>query len=424
MESKLNYSLIENETEKESGKGKAIVEKNEITIIPKEKSSFSIPYEEISKISDTDYKINIRLVSGKKLNLSKLGHSFERFLEKFKNSWNKVALERLLMRESLKHSGPSANLVYENKNTEEKIETEAKIRLYETGLVLLMKEHIPKRIPYGDISKIEEQDYELSIRTGFGESIKLFKMGYEFDSFKDELFSVLNNLEAEMQDVIGDLAPGLSSLELRDAASLLKDGKAVERSALEEVSPDLWNNLVSSLGDFKNDLDFLLSLGDGNCVWTGLKKGLMGSLTESYVWFLVPIYSDDSEKVGNVLAMEACSLEEGKGMATYLFRMVDRDEYESLEDLNEMKPKVENFIRSVNRCMLDVNFRREPIYLSEEKLEEPQYSQYKFAINHIPSLELLRTRFLGRVIHSKRWGKNLLKLIKSKNLTEIEKVKK
>ncbi len=423
MESELTYSLIEGGEEIESGKGKAFVKKDEIKIKP-QRNPFSISFKEILEVSDEDYKISIRLASGKELNLSKLGHEFDLFLKRIRKNWNKVVLKRLLMGESLKHSGPSADLVYENEKTDENIETEAEIQLYETGLVLLMKEHVPKRIPYGDITKIDEEDFGLSIRTGVGESVTLSKMGYEFDSFKEELFGVLNSLEDEVQEIIEGLAPSLSSLDLREASSLLKDGKAVEKSDIEEVSPNLWNGLVEGLGDFEDDLNFLLSLGDGAGAWVGLKKGLMGGLTEDYIWFLVPIYSVDEDSIGNVLAMEACPLGEDNGMATYLFQIFNQEKYESFEDLNEMKSEIEDFIREVNRCMLDINFRREPIYLNEEKLEEPQYSQYKFAIKHIPSLELLRDQFLGRVIHSKKWGKNLLKLLESKDLAGKNEVEK
>lgn len=423
MESELTYSLIEGGKEIENGKGKAIVKKEEIKIKP-QRNPFSISLEEISEVSDEDYKINIKLVSGKELTLSKLGHEFDLFLKRVRKNWNEVVLERLLMDESLKHSGPSADLVYKNDKTGEKIETEAEIHLYETGLVLLMKEYVPKRIPYGDIKKIDEEDFGLSIRTGVGEKFTLSKMGHEFDSFKEEFFGVLNDLEGEVQEIIEGLAPSLSSLDLRKASGLLKDGKAVKKSDLEDVSPALWNGLVEGLGDFEDDLNFLLSLSESDDAWVGLKKGLMGGLTEDYVWFLVPIYSVDQKSIGNVLAMEAYPLGKDSGMATYLFQIFNQEEYESFEDLNEMKSEIEDFIREVNRCMLDINFRREPIYLDEEKLEESQYSRYKFAIKHIPSLELLRDQFLGRVIHSKKWGKNLLKLLESKDLAGTEKVEK
>ena len=50
--------------------------------------------------------------------------------------------------------------------------------------------------------------------------------------------------------------------------------------------------------------------------------------------------------------------------------------------------------------MLDINFRREPILLTEEQLRETKHARYRYAIDKIPSLKELRQLFIGRVIHS------------------------
>jgi len=50
--------------------------------------------------------------------------------------------------------------------------------------------------------------------------------------------------------------------------------------------------------------------------------------------------------------------------------------------------------------MFDINFRREPIYLPDARLEEPAYFKYKIATQRIPSLKLLRSLYIGRVIHA------------------------
>jgi len=64
--------------------------------------------------------------------------------------------------------------------------------------------------------------------------------------------------------------------------------------------------------------------------------------------------------------------------------------------------------------MLDINFRREPIYLPDEKLEEPQYRKYKFAVQRLPGLQTLRHLFIGRVIHAspEQWKQDVMDLLK------------
>jgi hypothetical protein len=78
--------------------------------------------------------------------------------------------------------------------------------------------------------------------------------------------------------------------------------------------------------------------------------------------------------------------------------------------------------------MIDVNFRREPILLSEEQLEDNKYVQYRFAIAKMPSLMILRSLFIGRVIHSslKQWQNDVASLLafNAKSLDDTEKWKK
>ncbi|MGQ9604522.1 MAG: hypothetical protein ACUVUU_10015 [bacterium] len=130
------------------------------------------------------------------------------------------------------------------------------------------------------------------------------------------------------------------------------------------------------------------------------------------VWFLIPIYSTNPNEPGNAVAMEATS-GEGGGKATYFFRIVSRKDYQNygIEDLHR---EIDNFIKRINRCMLAINFRREPIYLPDERLKEPEYQKYQFAIAKIPALQELRQLFIGRVIHSspEQWKKDVMDLLR------------
>ena len=64
--------------------------------------------------------------------------------------------------------------------------------------------------------------------------------------------------------------------------------------------------------------------------------------------------------------------------------------------------------------MIDINFRREPIYLPDEKLDEPEYWRYRFSIQKLPALQTLRQLFIGRVIHSstEQWQKDVMDLLR------------
>ena len=49
--------------------------------------------------------------------------------------------------------------------------------------------------------------------------------------------------------------------------------------------------------------------------------------------------------------------------------------------------------------MISINFRREPIYIEDEKLYEPDNVKYRFAISKIAELREIREKFIGRAIH-------------------------
>jgi hypothetical protein len=67
--------------------------------------------------------------------------------------------------------------------------------------------------------------------------------------------------------------------------------------------------------------------------------------------------------------------------------------------------------------MIDINFRREPIFLPENTLDNPKYVQYRFAVAKMPSLKTLRTLFIGRVIHSSidQWKNDVTSLLEFNN---------
>jgi hypothetical protein len=78
--------------------------------------------------------------------------------------------------------------------------------------------------------------------------------------------------------------------------------------------------------------------------------------------------------------------------------------------------------------MIDINFRREPIYLPEDRLDNPKYVQYRFAVVKMPSLKTLRTLFIGRIIHSSfdQWKSDVTSLLdfNNKSKDDNEKWKK
>jgi len=117
---------------------------------------------------------------------------------------------------------------------------------------------------------------------------------------------------------------------------------------------------------------------------------------ETLYWFFFPIAGETG--TANVAAWEASSR---SGRATYFFRLVDPSQASQLQNPAQAPALGESAVRRLNRVLGMLNFRRRPIYLSDNDLEmDPQYHRYSIAARRLPELREVRASFLGRAIHS------------------------
>lgn len=111
------------------------------------------------------------------------------------------------------------------------------------------------------------------------------------------------------------------------------------------------------------------------------------------LWYFCPLHKDG--RPINVVAQEVTS--EG-GHATYLFRMMEPRRFSSLSG-DGLADAVAASIARLNRALLTLNFRREPIYLPEDHIDAGRYARYKVALRKLDYLRWTREGFLGRAIH-------------------------
>jgi len=416
MECSASYSLSDEAGQIiTSGDAQARLEEENISILPKkfgEPLFFSL--RDILEISEGDYKIHFTLTSKEKFTIFDLGYHYEDFLRLLSKLRNEILLKDMLMHETLRKSGVEAEFVYIDNGGNEKQRGKCESRLYETAVVVIPEKGELVRIPYSDILEIRDEDFTLAITTEFGEKFVFSGLGRQFDPFTKVLSDLINELFLKVQSSLQELLPKSDPSVIRRAARFMKEGKAARRSDLESISPELWVELEKRLeaAGIKEEYDFLKTMAQKEKMCIGLKRGLLGDLTGEYIWFLIPIYNTNPKKPGNAVAMEAISGEDG-GKATYFFRIVSRKDYPNFKSIENLHKEADNFIKRINRSMLAINFRREPIYLPDERLNEPQYQKYKFAIAKIPTLRELRQLFIGRIIHSspEQWKVDVMDLL-------------
>ncbi len=455
VECPMSYLLLyENGNQASTGECKGRISKEYLTVLPKFGDILPFHFRIIKEIQAEDYRVTLSLFSKETLVLSKMGYCYEDFQRVLKGARNEVIIKDLLMNEVVKKSDVDMEFFYYDKNDNESQKGPGKIRLYETGLVVLPQNGEFLRVPYSDIIGVSEHDYSIKIDTETGGHFVFQKLGSEFDRWVKAFSEIMNELQSKAVSSAKALFPGIDSISLRKIAALMKEGKAVSRSDIEAVNSKLWQEMEKKIAEVGlNDYyTFLKELGCEEKTAVGFKRGLMGDLTGEYIWFLMPIYGTSEKEYGNAIALEAAEkagqatpsetaedpatirvaqnpttdetleagVKEGTGRATYFFRIVNREEYQNIQTPQQFDSAVDTLIKTISRGMLDINFRREPIYIPDEKLDEAAYTKYKIAIQKIPSLQILRGLYVGRIIHNspEQWKNDVMALLRFNTATQ------
>jgi hypothetical protein len=66
----------------------------------------------------------------------------------------------------------------------------------------------------------------------------------------------------------------------------------------------------------------------------------------------------------------------------------------------------------LNRALLTLNFRREPIYLTDDQIATGRWARYRAPVRKLDYLQWTRSAFLGRATHNTTWEQQLLELAK------------
>ena len=417
MECTASYLFSEDDDRQISqGDNDLLLDTEKLTVLPTSGEPLLIPYRDIIQLSKAGYKINVNLVSKEKLTIFNLGFKYEDFFRNFSKLNNEVILKDLLMNETIHKSGVAADLAYIDANKSEKALGQCELRIYETGAVIINGDGNFIRIPYNDLARIHVDNYQLILDTDYDDSYIFSKMGKELDMCFKMLNDLMKALSVKTQLSLQELLPTYDSSVIRKIAKLMKDGRAARHMDIDVISPGIWTELEKKLDTFgvKEEYEYLTSLGQPERICIGMKRGLIGDLTGEYIWFLVPIFNVDNTQPGNAIAMEATAVE-GSGKATYFFKITDSGIYKNLKNQEELQVVVDKSLKQINRDLITVNFRREPIYLTDEQLNSTTYVAYRRAVSKVPALQELRRLFIGRVIHNspEQWKEAVTKLLKS-----------
>lgn len=348
-------------------------------------------YRDIADINAEQYQVRLSFFGGANLLLFHLGKKYSDFVRLLIFQRNELIIADMLMNERVHRAGITAEVLVFFPDRQETLGP-CELRLCDTALLIIPETTDPIRVPYSFLAEISEANYTVTIATEFGQMYSLSRMGRETEPFINLLSKLTNDLSVKAQTLLRELAPAVPPEAIHQAACLIREGRAAKRAALEQIDPALWKGLEQQLDAFgiRDEYLFLSTESMGQqCI--GFKRELVAASASEYLWFLIPIPGN------NLIAMEASSGPDS-GRATYFFRILPRSEFKSLKPAQAAE-KTDQILLEINRCMLAINFRREPIYLDDEKLQEPKYQKYLHSVRMIPGLKELRDSFVGRVFH-------------------------
>ena len=389
MDAEGSYLLVDG-TGAELGKGEAkvVLAGDALELRPRAGQYRLLPLRDIVTIANANFQVDMLMRDGRRLRLSALGRRYEDLVRELHRSRNEIIMRDLLMNERLRKPGVKAEL-----RPFRGAEGPCEIRLYETTMVLMPLRHGLMRVRYSDIEGIESRDHVLRIALSSGELIALTMLGREMEPLWNAISDAMAELSRETQEVIRSAYPQADGRTLEAAAALLGEGRAASRWEVEDVSEELWKGLeeeVKARG-LAFEHSHLMSRGRKDMVRIGMKRSLTG---DAYIWFAVPILGPK----GNAVAVEATSSSDS-GRATYFFRIAPRASYHSMDE-ESLEAMAEGCMDIITAGLREINFRRQPIYLTEEQLRVEPWSKYRFSAMLMPELRELRARFIGRVPHN------------------------
>jgi len=361
-----------------------------VLVKPKQGSTVFVPYTEAMGVDPSNYRIEVTTAS-RVITVSALGLKYDHFSQKLTDAWGDALARALLMEEPTEIY--EARATYVHTLGDRRISGTCRARICQTSLIVLPSNSPPTRVSLPSIKSVTSENYVLRVETSRKGTFEFSKMGVSSQYFSDKLVSAQRDIESISLKTVRELIPSASYEDLQAVARLMPEGRAAKRRDIEAFSAELWVALERKAEDspLGETYKYLVSLSERDHVAIGVKK----SMLETYVWFLVPVFGS-KELGGNCIAMEVTSK---SGHATYLFRVIGRRAYPSA-DRSLFLEESDRVGEAINEAMIATGFRREPIYLSSEKLSSSEHTRYLYAARNLDELRLLREKFFARLIHT------------------------
>ena len=358
-----------------------------------------LDYSDIEDLRDDNYVLRIADWTGRRFDVSMLGKAYGQVLaDVSKRRRDKLQHDLLLRGVGVPEAFDAA--VFRPGDEPEK----AELRLFQDLLVVMPEHSAMWGLPYSFVERVEWDPDGYHVRVVDDEGgVNVFGwLAKRTEEFRDNLQARMDALRRRTARTLGALLPGVEQPALEALADLMRDGRAVQQWRVDAVEPSLWAKLEDAVVGAEGRRESYEALKARTpSGWAALGIKAVGAEKEgpaeepaaeppqTRMWFFCPLGV-------NAVAQEVTSEE---SHATYLFRLMEPPAFSRLAG-QDLAVAVARSIARLNRALLALNLRREPIYLPEERLSAGEDSRYRVALRKLPYLRDARAAFLGRAAHT------------------------
>jgi hypothetical protein len=349
-------------------------------VTPSGSTPLAFDLGDVDRTVPGEWDLQLALYTGRTLTLKQFGAAFSNMAGELIAAWRDRTVQCLLL-EDLEEVGRYQGAA--NGATGE-------IRIFKSNLAFLPQAGMPIQWRLAEVESIvfDDATYTIALTRG-ADRLVLSKLAKKTDEVLGKLQEVHAALREHAATALHATFPFLSADQLVRLQLLMPEGRSASLTAMNQIHPKLADSLIARAvtESLRPYFDALRSRAAKESLMAGFKfirpdeeekEEEAQAATEEeqqplFFWFFFPMPN-------NMVAWEATT---GSGRATYFFRSASSD------------------IASLTRGLALVNFRREPVYLSDDSLDsQPRYHRYAIGARKLSDLRTLRSAYAGRAIHS------------------------
>jgi hypothetical protein len=403
-----------------------------LTLSPATGAALVFDLGDLDAVTTADWEIRLSLYTGRTIVLRQLGKAYDTFAHDLLEAYRNRTVQCLLLEDMGEIARFNGNFEVTSADSQAPQAGVAEIRLYKSNLAVLpiAAKSFQWRLADIDEVTLDAAEYQIVLRAG-DQRLKVTRLARRTEEFATAVHEAVSALSTQSAEALHGMLPFLDPDQLQSCASLLREGRSAPLAKLTAIHKQIPVALAANAvdKDLKPYYEQLLARAANGMGYAGFKlirpedrDGSAGpgaasaqdsdgeadsagdapdadaSAPETLYWFLFPLAAKTAGPVANVVAWEASSR---SGRATYFFRLVDPARAAELTDPAKAALIVDSAVRRLNLVLAMLNFRRRPIYLSDDELAmDPRFHRYAIAARRMPEVREVRASFLGRALHS------------------------